>query len=667
MPSPTDNAGMLPAASPAGTGLGNPRAVGLASLALFLVVALVYWPGLGGGYVFDDFPNIVDNRVLHVTLQSDWGHWLAAMFSSPASDLQRPLAMLTFAINHALTGLDPYWMKLTNLGIHLLNTALVFCLARRVLQAADAEVESRDATRRNWVALWIAAAWALNPINLMAVLFVVQRMESLSHTFVFAGLWLYLVGRMELLSGGRGRATMLTGLFGGTVLGLLAKESAVLLPLYALAIEWTLLSFASRGHTPDRRLLALYATALVLPAIGALAWLLPGALSGRAFAGREFNLGERLLTEARVVVDYLHWTLLPDLGTLSLYHDDYPISRGLLSPPSTVLAMLIIAALVCAMLWLRRRRPLMALGLAWFLGAQLLTATIIPLELVYEHRNYFASLGLCLVLADGLLLAPQAQKLRRVGLSTAALLLALHAGLTALRAQEWNSQLRFSLSEAAKHPQSPRATYDLARNFIILSDHRPDSPFTEKADAALRHAMSVPNAKALPEIAAITLAARTNRPIERAWWASLQQKLRSGPIEAGETASLASLVDCQLQALCQLPPQDVVDAFLAALEQGPHPEVLSIYGNYALNVLHDPALALRLWQDAAERAPSVVQYQMSLAKLFIASGRFDLAAVHIAHVRQLGRLGQNEPRARELERLAARSRHDNEHQDAPLK
>lgn len=657
MPDPFDNASRhLPTARSTDAGLSHPRAYAIALLALLVVVALLYWPGMGGGYVFDDFPNIVENSVLHVTPQSGWGHWLAAMFSSPASDLQRPLAMLTFAINHALTGLDPYWMKLTNLGIHLLNTTLVFCLARRVLEAANAGNALRDTTQRNWAALWIAAAWGLNPINLMPVLFIVQRMESLSHTFVFGGLWLYLVGRLRLLRGEPGWLALLAGVIGGTAAGLLAKESAVLLPLYALAIEWAVLSFATREASRDRRLFLLFGTILVLPAMAALAWLLPGALSGRAFAGREFTLGERLMTEARVIIDYAHWTLLPDLGTLSLYHDEYPISRGMLSPPSTALAMLLIAAIIGAMLWLRTRRPLMALGLAWFLSAQLLTATIIPLELVYEHRNYFASLGLCLFVADGLLLWPPASRASRVGLSAAMLLLAFYAGVTTLRAREWSSALRFSASEAAKHPQSPRATYDLARNLIILGDYHPDSPFTAEADAALRHAMGVPNATALPEIAAIMLAARTGRPVEQAWWTQLQDKLRTRPIGPSQTASLAALVECQIKGLCELPPQHMVDSLLAALEQGRHPEVLSIYGNYALNVLHDPDLALRLWQDAAARAPSVTQYQVSLAKLFIAAGRPDLAAIHIAKIRKLGRLGQNEALARNLETLESNHR-----------
>jgi hypothetical protein len=491
----------------------------------------------------------------------------------------------------------------------------------------------------------------------MAVLFVVQRMESLCHTFVFAGLWLYLVGRARLQVTGRGWGLMLLGLVGCTALGVLVKESAVLLPLYALALEWTLLGFVCNHPGRDRRLFGMYATVLVLPGVLGLAWLLPKALAAGAYGGRNFSLGERLLTESRVVVDYLHWTLLPNLGQLSLYHDDYPVSHGLLAPPSTLLAVLLLAALLGAMVWLRRRRPLMALGLAWFFAAQLLTATVLPLELMFEHRNYFASLGLCLVLADICLRAPRGQTSRRAGVAAATALLLLHTGLTALRAREWDDQLRFSLSEAAKHPQSPRATYDVARNFVILSNFQPDSPYTERAFVALDQAMQATNATILPETAAILMAARTGRAIQPAWWVSIRHKL-SRPIGPQETGAMASLVDCQVQQHCRLPQQQMLQSFAAALDHGDNAEMLSIFGSYALNVLHDPNLALRAWQRAAQLEPGTVQYQVTLAKMLIASAQLEKAASHVENVRRLGRLGQNEQIARELERLAAQARID---------
>jgi hypothetical protein len=624
-------------------------------LLLGLLVLIAYLPGLDGGYIFDDFPNIVDNDVLHVGFGSSWQEWLAAMFSSPASELQRPLAMLTFAVNHAITGLDPYWMKLTNICIHLLNAWLVFGLARSLLRAARRGNNSEPATRQDFQAFWISAAWALNPINLMAVLFIVQRMESLCHTFVLAGLWMYVAGRDRLSRDGRGWGLMASGLIGGTLLGMLAKESAALLPLYALAIEWALLRFKA-GETRRERMLRWGFSLAIGPAVvAALAWQLPKVMHAGAYAGRPFTLGERLLTETRVLVDYLYWTLLPNLRALSLYHDDYRLSQGLLAPPSTLVSMLLLAVLVGLAIWLRKRRPLMALGIAWFFIAHLLTATVLPLELVYEHRNYFASLGICIALGDLLLAATESETLRRPGMLIAVLLLVFYAGLTSLRSYEWRDVMHFSVSEEAKRPQSPRATYDLARNLVVASNYDIQSPYFAKAHDALERAMAVPGASTLPATAAIMLAARSGTPLEAHWWENLRQKLRKDPIGPQQTASLASLVNCDLRFSCRLPTSDMMSLFSAALSRGRNAEMLNVYGNYALNRLGDASLALRLWQEAAYRAPKVVQYQVTLAKMYIASGRPDLAQAPIAQLRRLGRLGQNAGAVSELERLSATS------------
>lgn len=631
---------------------------------LLIVLVLVYLPGLEGGFTFDDYPHIVGNTALHVTWHSNASQWMAAIYSSPASDLQRPLAMLSFAINHALTGLDPYWMKVTNLVIHACNTWLVYQVMRALIRAADATGAPSNARSQERQALWITAAWALNPINLMGVLYIVQRMESLNHTFVFLGLWLYLLGRERLRSDGSGWPLLLGGLFGCTIIGVLVKESAALLPLYALALEWALLRFRGAGDGYSRALAWIFTLLVALPGAIAASWMLPRFLRASAYVERDFTLGERLLTEGRVVMDYLHWTVLPNLGTLSLYHDDYVVSHGLLSPPATLVAWLVALSLLGAMVWLRRRRPLMALGLAWFFAAQLLTATVVPLELVFEHRNYFASLGVCLVLGDALLRFPRGAQ-RRAGAMIAVMLLAVYGGLTGLRAREWDSPLHFSLSEEAKHPLSPRATYDVARTYVILTNYRADSPYLKDARAALHRAMHVPGATTLPAAGAIILDAHLGAPSNPQWWSELRGKLRTGPIGSQQAASLESLVACDARADCQLPKQEMVDTFMTALSRQQNAEILNIYGNYALNALHEPDLALSLWQDAARDAPGIVQYQVTLAKLLIAMGRPDLAAAPIARVRHMGRLGQTTQAANELDQLAAASKRPLPSQMAP--
>jgi hypothetical protein len=492
-----------------------------------------------------------------------------------------------------------------------------------------------------------AAAWALHPINLMAVLFVVQRMESLSHTFVFAGLWLYLDGRQRQIAGRRGGwVSILAGLVGATGLGALAKESAVLLPLYAFLLEWCLPGL--RGFRRDPRLAWLFACVLLLPALLGGGWLLYRASSPTAFSYRDFTLGERLLTEGRVVMDYLRWTLLPSLGELSLYHDDYVISRGPWQPPTTLPALAGIAALAAAAVLLRRRRPLLALGMLWFLGAQALTATFMPLELVYEHRNYFASLGVCLAAGDLLLLAPRPGALRRVALLVAGLAVAWFAATTWLRASEWSDPYRFASSEAAKHPRSPRATYALGQLLIRMSGYRPDSPLVGAANETLERSRRLPASGILPHAGLLMLAANTGAPIRPEWWADMQARLRERPIGPQEINALGGLSTCAREGHCRFPTGQMVRTFESALSRGPNASILALYGDYAANVLGEPDVALGMWREALRLQPTPV-HRINLIKLLAATGRHAEARMQIAKLRRSGRLGQYEAEAARLE------------------
>jgi hypothetical protein len=615
-------------------------------LLLVLAVAAVYWTGRGGGFVFDDFPNIVDNVALHVT---NWDRhaWLAAVFSSDSGLGHRPLPMATFALNHVFTGLDPMPMKLTNIAIHALNACLVLGLVRVLLALA---LPALDPRRREWGARFAAAAWALHPINLMAVLFVVQRMESLCHAFVFAGLWLYLAGRQRQLAGQAGGGwRIVAGIVGGTALGALCKESAMLLPLYAACIELFVLGFRGNDGTRDRRLLAFFGLVLVLPAVLGMAWLLPRVLAPAAYARRDFSLGERLLTEGRVVLDYLRWTVFPSLRAFGLYHDDIAVSRGLWQPPATAFALAGLAALAAAMVALRARRRLLALGIAWFLAAQLLTATVVPLELVFEHRNYFASLGVCLAVADLWLLAPRARSPRQFGTLFAVCWLLFLGTTTMLRAREWSDPLRFATSEAAKHPRSPRSTYDHARLLAAASGYKAGSPLLPQAFAALEHARAVPDSGILPHGGLLILAARTGTPQPQAWWDDMLARLREGRIGVQEIATIASLTHCARDRQCAFPQQDMLAMYAAALGHGPNAELLNIQADYEFNVLHRPEPALALWRRAIALKPGEPQYRINMTRILIALGRDDEARAQIAGLRRIGNVGENETDARALE------------------
>lgn len=118
--------------------------------------------------------------------------------------------------------------------------------------------------------------------------------------------------------------------------------------------------------------------------------------------------------------------------------------------------------------------------------------------------------------------------------------------------------------------------------------------------------------------------------------------------------------DSRLAASCNLRRAVYHDA---ALRQGADPAFRSIHGHYALNVLLDQDMALHLWQQAVQRPPKVAQYLVRVVKPLIAKGRPDLAKTQIDQLRRLGRLGQNEASARELDRLAIGPSRDREASD----
>ncbi len=659
----------------------------------FMVTTAVYWPGLYGGYLFDDYPNIVDNQGVQPK-HADVATLITAALSSPSTEFKRPLASLSFAANYLATGLEPYWMKLTNLVIHLLNGLLVFLLARALLQVATGKraaplsggqtSHAAEARRASIVAALVAAGWMLLPINLTGVLYVVQRMESMANLFVLAGLIGYVAGRRRMLglSNTPLRATseqnesllptlkphrgFLLCLFSITVptaVGILAKETAVMLPLYACLVEWALFEFrvprfgpsgpeaASRldrpaatrlepplkhGQEPprDRRIITMFLLLLVLPMVLGLAWLLPGILTPETWATRDFTLGTRLLSETRIVVDYILWTLLPTPHALSFYHDNFRISTGLLTPWTTLTSILVLLAMIALTFWMRKRRPLVALGLALFLGCQSLTGTIIPLELIYEHRNYFASFGLLLAVVP-LLAAPSCTNVDKVKVEAndglplplpryvllGGLMLAWTA-LTAITAYAWGNPLRLAEDLAARAPLSPRAEYELGRTYIIYSHYDPTSPFTKLAYAPLEKAAALPDASILPEQALIFMNSRMHLPLKEKWWDSMITKLKARKPGVQDESSLAALTQCAKEARCDLSKGRMVEAFVAALS---HPaasaHLLATYGDYAWNVLGDHRLGLRMTEDAVSTRSNEPAYRITLIRMLVAEGR----------------------------------------------
>lgn len=647
-------------------------------LAALLVTCAAYTPGLHGGFLFDDYPNIVDNHGVQPT-DARLGTLVGAALSSPSSEFKRPLASLSFALNYLAAGLDPFWMKLTNLLIHLLNGLLVFLLTRALLRTTD----TGPATRQASLAAWIAGAWMLLPINLTAVLYVVQRMESIANAFVLLGLLGYMKARQAMLTSpgegdhGRRRAMVdrplllcLVSLILPTALGLLAKETAVMLPLYAALIGWVAFGFRGTERTRDWRIASLFMIVLIIPMAIGLVWLLPGLLETSTWAARDFNLHTRLLSEARIVADYIGWTLLPVPDELSFYHDGFAPSVGLLTPWTTLASLAVLATLLAFALWVRRQQPLVSLGILLFFGCHLLTGTILPLELIYEHRNYFASFGLLLAIVPFLAAFSTVQSTNAAGASASsspqgtrpflalprrALLVTLvfwWTAQTAFTAVAWGDPLHLAEELAARAPRSPRAQYELGRTYIIYSHYDPASPFTKLAYAPLERAAALPGSSILPQQALLFMNSRMHLPLKDAWWDSMVAKLKSNRPGVQDESSLGALTQCAHERLCDLPKERMVQAFTAALSHPvPSARLLALYGDYAWNALEDHDLGERMAREAVAAEPGEPAYRITLIRMLAAQGREQEARRELKQLEALNTGGRLDDTISELQRL----------------
>ena len=323
---------------------------------LLAAVTFVYWPGLVGPFLFDDFGSISELGALGGV--SDWQTFKAFIFGGFTGPTGRPVALLSFLIDGNNWPTEPLPFKRTNLVIHLLNGVLLGILTLQILKLTD--VQSQHA---KWLALLSAGCWLLHPFLVSTTLYVVQRMAQLATTFVFLGLITYLHGRGKLTANRVSAYVIMSlGLGVFTTLAVLSKENGALLPLLAGVLEITVLARA--GTVSLNRYWA--AIFIVVPTLFIAAYLGSRVFRDDFFelvAPRDYSIYERLLTQSRVLVDYLHHWFMPKLYTTGLFQDHFGKSSGILAPVTTLVSIIFNCLLITLAVVKRKAWPLFAMAI----------------------------------------------------------------------------------------------------------------------------------------------------------------------------------------------------------------------------------------------------------------------------------------------------------------
>lgn len=428
---------MKPPAKPASTS-------GLPGWAVPVLIAtavlLVYANSFSVPFLLDDLGSIQANP----TLGSLWSALQPPAGGDTVSG--RPVLNVSFALSHALSGLEVWGYHLLNILIHAASALLVYGLLARTLR----RVGQADA---GWFALVAALLWSLHPLQTESVTYISQRAESLVALFYLLTLYAF-VRSVESSAPLRWQATAVAA----CAVGMAAKEVMVTAPLLVLLYDRTFVggTFREAWQQRGRQHAALAATWVVLAVL-----LFAGAGRGGTAVAGDASSWHYLLTQAGALVRYLRLSVLPtgqvfDYGTRMVTGLGAVWWQGLV-----VLALLGVTG------WALVRRPALGFLGALFFAVLAPSSSFLPVlsQVMAEHRMYLPLLAVVVLALAGL-----QHWLGRRGLIVAAVAVPLLAVATLRRNVVYRDAIGLWRDTIQNHPGSDRAHNNLGALLMEQGD-----------------------------------------------------------------------------------------------------------------------------------------------------------------------------------------------------
>lgn len=577
-----------------------------AALLAFAVYIHPVW--INDFVTFDDSTLITKNpAVQRMTLRAVW-HF----FTSYDPELYVPLTMLSLQITYAIFGLSAWAFHAGNLLLHMISVVLLFFICERL-------------TTRKSVALLIAAAFAVHPLNTEAVLWAAARKDVLAAAFCLAATWGYLRYREHASRSG---LIFCLSMF---VLGLLSKVSIVTLPLVLFSFD---LLCADRARESLRRLWPF----LLFSALFGLI-----ALYGKRGILESTSTAETIILTIRSLGFYL-WKIF-DAWDFAVI---YPAVRPILFDAWTAVSLGVLAALVVCAWFLRKRMPLFTFGILWFFLFILPNSTnYLKNGFLYaasDRYAYLAMIGIFLALSalterrteDGTL---KRSRFSFVYAPLAALVILALGISSVVQARTWKDSEAMYRNVLRRSPDSTLALTNLAA--VIHADPERE----DQGEELLKKALSIdPNmVQALVNMGQIEKKrgniAEAEKYYRRAI-ASLDAKSQRffGLDDLGAYYFLAEILDETGRKT------EALDIFKRAVDRAP--QLAEPHHNYALELQKTGNVdeAVKQLQEAIRLEPTYIHSPYILAGIFAERGRLKEA---IALLRQVVAIDPNYQKAQQ--------------------
>ena len=367
--------------------------------AVLLIVGLgtlVYSHTLRYPFAFDDIPNITDNS--HIRLERlSFDGLRKAGIESPIKG--RPLAYVTIALNYWWGGYDIVGYHVVNIAIHVINGLLVYAISLGLLR----QFRKSDPRGSAWldpgmqqtVALIASLIFTVHPIQIQSVTYIIQRMNSLATMLYLSAFALYIAGRNATSQPKRWLLWILCAVSWG--LSLWSKQITITLPFVIMLYEWLFFHKFSQRRRGRRDLIIIGGIIAVVAGFVLIQFTAIGPVFSNYY-GRDFTLGERLLTQPRVLLIYAGLTFFPLPSRFNLLHE-ITTSHSLFDPITTLFAIIVLATYVGIAVVIARKNRLVSFLLFWPLINLAVESSFLPLEMIFEHRMYLPLLGVSLLLS----------------------------------------------------------------------------------------------------------------------------------------------------------------------------------------------------------------------------------------------------------------------------
>jgi tetratricopeptide (TPR) repeat protein len=411
---------------------------------LFLVLAatlVAYSNNFTAEFVYDDYPFIVENASIRSLSNPARFFYDRASFSDKgAYVIYRPLAALSFAANYAVAGYRPASYHAVNIILHAICGLLVYLFFF-------------DLFRHRIYALFVALLFVLHPVQTEAVSWISARGNPMFLVFLLLSLICYR--RWTLHSARRPLLYSLALTF--SLLSLLAKEMAVVLPVLLLILDITINRPEAKEQWKQRFM-------AIIPFF---------ALSGLYVLVRHLVLGETKQMEywggsfsasaLSMVKAFAYYVRLMFMPRPLMVEYVVPISRSILQPP-VLISLAILLAIGILWLFSYRRLPLIAFGISWFFASLIPVSNIIPLQAIMNERFlYLPSIGFCAILASPVLLVRREGKsfLYKAGILALFFICVGYAVLTYSRNRDWRNSLSLWTASVEASPAGTTSQYNL--------------------------------------------------------------------------------------------------------------------------------------------------------------------------------------------------------------